>query len=300
MLIARDLYKVYEQTEVVRGLDLTLEPGMILGLLGPNGAGKSTTVGMLYGMVIPTKGFVHLDQWDLRTHAAMARRSMGIVTQDDNLDPDLDVLDNMICFARHHRIVGRAAHHRVAEVMEQVNLLGREKYAVTDLSGGLKRRLVLARALLNDPKIVFLDEPTTGLDPDARQDFWKLVSQLKQAGRGVLLTTHYMDEAERLCDRLLLMQSGKIVDRGTPQELISRTVGQDVIEVEGVAAAVIEDLAQSAGTWWRPFSTGYLIVLPSQDPYGFVHRVEQEQPTRLLMRHANLEDVFLKLTGITL
>ncbi|MFQ3612114.1 MAG: ABC transporter ATP-binding protein, partial [Cyanobacteriota bacterium] len=241
--------------------------------------------------------FVRLDHLDIHTQGSLARRQMGVVTQDDNLDPDLNVYENLICFARHCRLIGREANHRVAEVMEQVSLLGREKANVEELSGGLKRRLVLARALLNNPKIVFLDEPTTGLDPDARQDFWKLVTQLRQAGRGVLLTTHYMDEAERLCDRLLLMQQGQIVDRGTPAQLIERVVGQEVLEVEGIPAERIEALAERAEVWWRPFSTGFLVVLPSTEPQSFFHRVEDEQPSRLLRRKANLEDVFLRLTG---
>ncbi|MDX2271435.1 MAG: ABC transporter ATP-binding protein [Cyanobacteriota bacterium] len=297
MLVAKDLHKTYGDKAVVRGVDLTLEPGYVLGLLGPNGAGKSTTVGMLYGMVIPSKGYVRLGEYDLQQQGSLARRWMGVVTQDDNLDPDLNVLDNLICFARHSRLVGSAARHRIAELMEQMNLLGRETAAIEELSGGLKRRLVLARALLNDPKIVFLDEPTTGLDPDARQDFWKLVTQLKQAGRGVLLTTHYMDEAERLCDSLLLMQQGQIVDQGSPQDLIFRTVGQEVIEVEGIAVEQVQALAEVAKTWWRPFSMGYVLVLPHQDPQALVRQVEQAQPSRLLRRRANLEDVFLRLTG---
>ncbi len=304
MLVAHDLHKTYTDVEVVRGVELTLDTGEVLGLLGPNGAGKSTTMGMLYGMVVPTQGFVRLDHLDIHTQGSLARRQMGVVTQDDNLDPDLNVYENLICFARHCRLVGREAQHRVAEVMEQVSLLGREKANVEELSGGLKRRLVLARALLNNPKIVFLDEPTTGLDPDARQDFWKLVTQLRQAGRGVLLTTHYMDEAERLCDRLLLMQQGQIVDQGTPAQLIERVVGREVLEVEGIPGERVKALAEQAGVWWRPFSTGFLLVLPNavrggaeHSPQAFFHRVEDEQPSRLLRRKANLEDVFLRLTG---
>ncbi len=300
MLVARDLHKSYGAVEVVRGVDLTLESGQVLGLLGPNGAGKSTTVGMLYGMVIPSKGFVQINSIDVHGQGAQARRLMGVVTQDDNLDPDLNVWDNLISFARHHRITGQEAQHRAAEVMEQVDLLGRERNGVDQLSGGLRRRLVLARALLGDPQVVFLDEPTTGLDPDARQGFWKLVTQMKQGGRGVLLTTHYMDEAERLCDHLMLIQQGQIVDQGTPAELILRTVGQEVIEVEGIEVQRLQEIAARADLWWRSFSSGYLMVLPQSDPDQFVHQIEQERPIRLLRRRANLEDVFLKLTGATL
>lgn len=300
MLIAENLHKVYGETPVVRGVSLTLSPGQILGLLGPNGAGKSTTVGMLYGLIRPTQGSVRLNELDIHRQGSLARRQIGVVTQEDNLDPDLDVENNLLCFARHYRLTGREARHRVSELLEQVRLLGREHDPVDALSGGLKRRLVLARALLNDPKIVFLDEPTIGLDPDARQDFWKQVTQLKQAGRGVLLTTHYMDEAERLCDHLLLLQQGQIVDHGTPKDLIQRSIGQEVVEIEGIPVKLIESLAAAVGSWWRPFSTGYLVVLPSKDPSSFLQQIEKEHPSRFLRRRANLEDVFLKLTGLTL
>ncbi len=299
-LVARSISKHYGDREVVRGIDLGLSPGQVLGLLGPNGAGKSTTVGMLYGMVIPSRGAVHLGPWNVQTQGRQARHHMGIVTQDDNLDPDFDVLENLIYFARHYRLTGLTARRRAAEVLEQVGLTGREKSRIEELSGGLKRRLVLARALLNQPRMVFLDEPTTGLDPDARQDFWKLVSQLRAAGCGILLTTHYMDEAERLCDHLLLLQQGKVVDQGTPLELIERTVGHEVVEVEGVATEWLKDLAARAGVWSRPFSSGYLLVLPAAQPQALLAQIEQEQPSRLSRRRANLEDVFLKLTGTSL
>lgn len=295
-LEAHNLSKTYGNLEVVRGIDLVVKPGQVLGLLGQNGAGKSTTVGMLYGMVIPSKGFVHLGAWNIATQGKQARYHMGIVTQEDNLDPDLNVLDNLIYFARHYRITGTAARCRAAELLHLVGLQGREQSQIEALSGGLKRRLVLARALLNQPKIVFLDEPTTGLDPDARQDFWKLVVQLKQTGCGVVLTTHYMDEAERLCDHLQLMQSGLVVDAGTPQELIERTVGNEVVEVEGVSIKMLKALAADAGTWSRPLSNGYLVVLPQDNSQTFIAQIEQAHPTRFSRRRANLEDVFLRLT----
>ncbi|MBD2103104.1 ABC transporter ATP-binding protein [Leptolyngbya sp. FACHB-261] len=299
-LRAHSLSKRYGTSEVVRDINLVLEPGQVLGLLGPNGAGKSTTLGMLYGMVIPSSGFVRLGNWDVQTQGPQARQHMGIVTQDDNLDPDFSVLDNLIYFARHYRLTGLPARRRAAEVLHLVGLEGREQSRVEELSGGLKRRLVLARALLNQPEIVFLDEPTTGLDPDARQDFWKLVTQLKLSGCGLLLTTHYMDEAERLCDHLMLVQQGEVVDQGTPQELIDRIIGREVVEVEGVSIELLKQLAEAAGSWSRPFSNGYLIVLPERNAQALLNQIDQEQPTRLNRRRANLEDVFLRLTGALL
>ncbi|MEO1134427.1 MAG: AAA family ATPase [Cyanobacteria bacterium J06639_1] len=159
---------------------------------------------------------------------------------------------------------------------------------------------MLARALCNHPKIVFLDEPTTGLDPDARQDFWKLVTQLKQSGCGIILTTHYMDEAERLCDRLLLMQEGCIVDRGRPAELIERTIGKDVVEVEGLDESAVREMAERAGVWWRAFGTGFVVVVPDREGDEFCQAIEGLHPTRFAHRKANLEDVFLRLTGTLL
>jgi lipooligosaccharide transport system ATP-binding protein len=299
-LVARDLHKTYGEVNVVRGIDLTVMPGQVVGLLGPNGAGKSTTVGMLYGMVLPTRGSIHFGEWNLQTQGRLARQWMGVVTQADNLDPDFNVWDNLIYFARHYRLTGKAARDRVAALLERVGLYDRRHSDIEALSGGLKRRLVLARALVNHPKIVFLDEPTTGLDPDARQEFWKLVTQLKLSGCGVLLTTHYMDEAERLCDHLVLVQQGVVVDRGQPQASIERVVGREVVEIEGLPDETLRSLADAAGTWSRPFGNGHLIVLPNDDPDAFCQRIEQEHPSRFSRRRANLEDVFLRLTGTRL
>jgi lipooligosaccharide transport system ATP-binding protein len=299
-LVAGDLWKFYGDRPVVENVSFTLNPGEILGLLGPNGAGKTTTVGMLYGAVIPSRGFVQLGCWHVHRQGRQARTFMGIVTQDDNLDPEFTVFQNLIHFAHHYRLVGKAARHRVGELLDRVGLQNYAKHRLDELSGGLKRRVVLARALVNHPQVVFLDEPTTGLDPDARQDFWKLVSQLKQDGCGVLLTTHYMDEAQRLCDRLLLLQQGKAIDQGTPTELIERIVGQEMVEIEGVAESILQQLAVQAGAWYRPFGSSYLLALPANNPNPLWEQLIATQPTSLTRRRANLEDVFLRLTGTSL
>lgn len=295
-LVAYDLWKLYRDRPVVQGVNFSLNSGEILGLLGPNGAGKTTTVGMLYGAVVPSRGFVRLGNLDVQGNGHRARNHMGIVTQEDNLDPDFSVFDNLTFFAHHYRIHGKAARQRAGELLAQ---LGLEEYAhhqVDELSGGLKRRLVLARALINDPLVVFLDEPTTGLDPDARQEFWKLVLDLKQQGCGVLLTTHYMDEAQRLCDRLLLLQQGTVIDEGTPLDLIKRTVGSEVIEIEGVDESQLQTLATHENTWCRSFGKGYLLALPA-DPEPLWQKLSALPSARLNRRPANLEDVFLRLTG---
>ncbi|MEL6246550.1 MAG: ABC transporter ATP-binding protein [Cyanobacteria bacterium J06648_16] len=297
LLTAHDLWKTYGDSTVVQGVNLSLEAGEILGMLGPNGAGKTTTVGMLYGAVNPTRGFVQFDQWQIPAQARLARQQIGIVTQEDNLDPDFTVFKNLSHFAHHYRITGQAARMRAGELLAQVNLTDRGDAQVDELSGGMKRRLVLARALINRPKLVFLDEPTTGLDPDARQDFWRLVLDLKAEGSGVLLTTHYMDEAQRLCDRILLMQQGKIIDQGTPMELIDRVIGPEVAEVEGLSPQQIEQIGEDFSVWTRSFGTGHLVTLPRGSGEVVWQQLAALSPRQLTRRQANLEDVFLRLTG---
>jgi len=295
-----DLWKTYGSRQVVQGINFTLNPGEILGLLGPNGAGKTTTVGMLYGAVVPSRGFVQLGQNQVLVSGRQARASMGIVTQEDNLDPDFTVFENLVHFAHHYRIIGKAARNLAGELLAQVGLQDYANNRIDELSGGMKRRLVLARAMINNPQVVFLDEPTTGLDPDARQDFWRIVTQLKQRGCGVLLTTHYMDEAQRLCDRLILLQDGKMIDQGTPDELIERTVGREVAEIEGIDEQTLQQLAYRSGTWYRPFGSSYLIGLPVDNPQLLWEQLNATAPQRLTRRRTNLEDVFLRLTGASL
>ncbi len=299
-LVAYDLWKLYGDRPVVQGVSFSLYPGEVLGLLGPNGAGKTTTVGMLYGAVAPSRGFVQIGTTTVQDDGRSARARMGIVTQEDNLDPDFSVIENLIHFAHHYRIRGAAARRLAGELLAQVNLQDYANHDIFELSGGLKRRLVLARSQINQPDVVFLDEPTTGLDPDARQEFWKLVTDLKQRGCGVLLTTHYMDEAQRLCDRLILLQQGQVIDQGTPLELIDRTVGKDVVEIEGVEESAVQSLANQAQTWIRAFGSGYLLALPPNDSHLLWEQLAALNPTRLTRRRANLEDVFLRLTGSVL
>jgi len=295
-LVAYSLTKEYNATPVVQEVSFNLNFSEVLGLLGPNGAGKTTIVGMLYGGVAPDRGFVKLGDIQVQSDGRTARAKMGIVTQEDNLDPDFSVFENLLHFAHHYHLTGKTARKRVGELLEQVNLEAHGQKRIDELSGGMKRRLVLARALINRPHVVFLDEPTTGLDPDARQEFWKLVIDLKQRGCGVLLTTHYMDEAQRLCDRLLLLQQGQVIDQGTPLELIDRTIGKEVVEIEGVDEARLQALATQFNSWCRPFGSGYLLALPPA-PTPLWDDLVATEPQRLTRRHANLEDVFLRLTG---
>jgi lipooligosaccharide transport system ATP-binding protein len=295
-LVAHKLTKKYEDSTVVDGFDLSLKSGEVLGLLGPNGAGKSTIVGMLYGAVIPSSGSAKLENFDIHSvQGRQARSAMGIVTQDNNLDPDLDVFNNLIVFARYYHLTGSKAKAKIDELLNLVDLQHKAKANVEELSGGMKRKLILARALLGSPKIIFLDEPTTGLDPEARQEFWKLVSHLKDEGVGVLLTTHYMDEAERLCDRIVLLQNGKQVDSGSPKELIKRVAGERMLEVSGITKNDAEKLATKYGVWLRDFADGFLFAKPQSA--ALMNELQTLNPNTLFDRPANLEDVFLRLTG---
>lgn len=296
-LVARDLAKYYGKRSVVDGVSFELQPGKILGFLGANGAGKSTTVGMLYGAVVPSRGYVQIGDYQVHKDGRKARSLMGIVTQDDNLDPDFTAIDNLIYFAHHYRITGRAARLRAGELLARVGLTEYAKSRIDELSGGLKRRLVLARALIDRPAIVFLDEPTTGLDPHARQDFWRLVGDLKASGCGILLTTHYMDEAQRLCDRLLLIDRGRSIDEGNPAEIIDRIVGAEIVEVSGISHEQLERLSAASNTWCLPFGSNYLLVVPQHATDLFFQNLTMLSPTSTERRRANLEDVFLKLTG---
>lgn len=294
------VWKYYGETAVVQDATGELRAGEVLGFLGPNGAGKTTLVGMLYGFVLPSKGEIRAGEWSLPREARHARSNMGIVTQDDNLDPDFSAEENLFWFCLHYGIRSTAARQRIAELLEQVGLTEHRTKKVDELSGGLKRRLVLARSLIHRPRIVFLDEPTTGLDPDSRQDFWRLVGSLRESGCGVVLTTHYMDEAYRLCDRLVLIQKGCKVDEAPPEELVRRIAGHHVLEVDGVREGDIRAYCERLGTWTRPFGSGYIIALPesgTDEHHLHVQAMENHGADRVSIRRANLEDVFLKLTG---
>lgn len=297
MLTAVNLWKTYNGKDVVRGVSCHVDAGEVLGFLGPNGAGKTTTVGMMYGGVMPTRGEVHFGDLVLPRQGREARASMGIVTQDDNLDPDFSVYHNLAVFAHHYGFSRKQAEARANELIEQVDLTEHRNHKPDELSGGLKRRLVLARALLNRPRLVFLDEPTTGLDPDSRQGFWKLVSQLREQGCGVILTTHYMDEAHRLSDRLILMQQGELVDEGKPDELIERVIGAEVIELDGAAEADVRGIADEFGAWSRPFGNGWLLSVPTGRKDDIERRLATADRMKFTTRPATLEDVFLRLTG---
>lgn len=289
------LTKRFKDVLAVDALDLSVKRGDVFGFLGPNGAGKSTTIRMMLSLISPTSGCINIFGKSLTENRKELLTNIGAIVEKPDFYLYLPAIKNLEILAK---ISGKeVTQNRICELLELVGLKDRAKSKVKTYSHGMKQRLGIAQALLHNPELVVLDEPTTGLDPDARQGFWKLVTDLKQQGCGVLLTTHYMDEAQRLCDRLLLLQQGRVIDQGTPPELIERTVGQEAVEIEGVPEVQLQALATEAGTWCRPFGSGYLLALPLDHPEPLWHRLAAAHPARLTRRQANLEDVFLRLTG---
>src|SRR5689334_355501 len=233
ILAARNIRKSYGGREVVSGVDLELARGECFGLLGPNGAGKTTTLRMLLGLTVPDSGEITLLDHPVPQAAREGRIRVGVVPQIDNLDPDFTVRENLVVYGRYFGIAKAAMEKRVPGLLEFANLEARADSRVQELSGGMKRRLVLARALVNDPELLFLDEPTTGLDPQARHLMWERLRVLLREGKTILLTTHFMDEAERLCDRLKIIDHGRSLAEGTPQALIAAHIEPEVVEVYG-------------------------------------------------------------------
>jgi lipooligosaccharide transport system ATP-binding protein len=290
------LRKSYGSAEVVAGLDLEIESGVCFGLLGPNGAGKTTTLRLCLGLSDPDAGEITMLGRSVPSEAREARQHVGVVPQTDNLDPDFTVRENLEVYGRYFGLRSAELRARIPELLDFAELSAREDARIQTLSGGMKRRLALARALVNDPRLIFLDEPTTGLDPQARHLIWERLRRLAREGRTLLLTTHFMDEAERLCDRVAIIDHGRKIAEGAPRELIARYIEPQVVEVYG-------DGAESwAGTFGRGASercekTGDTVFCYTHDADPIVHQLEREPGLRYLHRPANLEDLFLKLTG---
>jgi lipooligosaccharide transport system ATP-binding protein len=286
----RGVVKTFGPITAVDGLDLDVPAGICLGLLGPNGAGKSTTMRLLTGQAIPDSGELRVLEFELPDEAKSARAVMGVVPQLDNLDIDVTVEDNLAVFARLYRVadVGGA----VDRALELARLTERRKDAVDELSGGMRRRLLVARGLVHDPRLVLLDEPTVGLDPQIRTQIWSLIDGLRSRGATILMSTHYIEEAERLADEVAVMAAGKVVARGKPSELIREHAGRETAEVYGPPdrLAEIRALAESEGLPVRPAGPAIAIVGAERSTNGTV-------PDDAVRRAASLEDVFVLLTG---
>jgi lipooligosaccharide transport system ATP-binding protein len=295
-LAVRGLSKRYGELEVVRSLDLELRAGECFGLLGPNGAGKTTTLRLCLGLIEPDAGDIRLLGVPVPASAREARIRVGVVPQADNIDPDFTVRENLLVYGRYFGLARRAVEARLPELLEFAGLTGRAGARIQTLSGGMKRRLTLARALVNDPDLVFLDEPTTGLDPQARHLIWERLKQLTARGKTLLLTTHFMDEAERLCDRIAVMDHGRLIAQGTPADLIARHIEPEVVEVHGeeVAGWAAGEGSRLAE---RCEQTGETVFCYVRDAKPVLASLAGQTRLRYLHRRANLEDVFLKLTG---
>jgi lipooligosaccharide transport system ATP-binding protein len=235
-LVARELRKSYGTHEVVAGIDLELKPGECFGLLGPNGAGKTTTLRLCLGLTDPDGGTISMFDQPIPRSARKARARVGVVPQIDNLDPDFTVRENLMVYGRYFGLSKSHIDARIPALLEFAGLANRAGDSIKALSGGMKRRLTLARALINDPDLIFLDEPTTGLDPQARHLIWQRLRQLAAQGKTIFLTTHFMDEAERLCHRLAIMDHGRIMAMGTPRDLVAAHIEPQVVEVFGDGA----------------------------------------------------------------
>ena len=296
VLVARGIRKSYAGREVVAGIDLELARGECYGLLGPNGAGKTTTLRMLLGLVTPDAGEILLLGHPVPKAAREGRIRVGVVPQIDNLDPDFTVRENLVVYGRYFGLREAQMAERIPRLLEFAALESRATSRIQDLSGGMKRRLVLARALVNDPDLIFLDEPTTGLDPQARHQMWEKLRVLLRQGKTILLTTHFMDEAERLCDRLKIIDHGRTLAEGEPRALIAEHIEPEVVEVygEGVEAwfashgKAMSERAELHG------ETAFCYL---RDATAAVENLRAAKALRFLHRRANLEDLFLKLTG---
>jgi len=302
LVLARNLRKTFASFTAVDGIDFEVRAGEAFGFLGPNGAGKTSTMKMIACASPVTGGELRVFGKDPRTEASAIKARLGVVPQADNLDLELTVRENLLMYARYFDIPSRTARARTEELLAFVQLSERSDSQVEPLSGGMKRRLTIARALVNEPDLILLDEPTTGLDPQARHLIWERLYRLKKDGATLLLTTHYMDEAEQLCDRLIVMDKGRIVAEGSPRELIERYVTREVLELR-LSDDASESVKQRLGALAK-----HVEFLPERLQ---LHADDGEQVLeqvhalgvpieRALVRRATLEDVFLRLTGRTL
>ena len=283
---------------MVAGLGFRVEPGRCFGLLGPNGAGKTTTLRLCLGLTAPDSGDIHLNGCVIPAEARRARTRVGVVPQFDNLDPDFTASENLLVFGRYFGLGDNEVRARIPELLEFAGLGSKAGARIATLSGGMKRRLTLARALVNDPDIIFLDEPTTGLDPQARHLIWERLKQLKASGKTLILTTHFMDEAERLCDSLIIIDHGRKIADGSPRRLIAEHIEPQVVEVYDEAGGDLTPFVAAHGQLAERVETsGETAFFYCGDAHALLLRLAGAPGLRYVHRASNLEDVFIKLTG---
>lgn len=294
------LTKRYGETTVVDNLSFNIAPGECLGVIGPNGAGKTTTIRMCLGLTAPDAGEITFTPGGaalrMPQDALAIKQQLGIVSQFDSLDPDFSCAENLLVFGRYFGLKDAVIKARIPKLLEFAALTHKADAKLSELSGGMKRRLSLARALVNEPQLLLLDEPTTGLDPQARHLMWERLQRLVQQGKSILLTTHFMDEAERLCDRLLVLDHGQKMTEGRPRDLIAQNLESDVVEVYGAGALALADSALRALAA-RVEVSGETVFFYTDDAKRLLAALADDPQLRTLHRPANLEDLFLKLTG---
>ncbi len=306
VILANSLVKKYADFSAVKGVNFVVSRGECFGLLGPNGAGKTSIVQMIYGFSPVTSGQLMVFEQNIMEKARIIKTKIGVVAQEDNLDPELTVLDNLLVYAGYFRMKKNLAKTRAVEILDFMDLKTKSTAIVEQLSGGMKRRLTIGRALLNQPELLILDEPTTGLDPYARQLVWQRLRKLKEAGTTILLTTHYLEEARQLCDRLIFLHRGEILEEGTPESLIESHVGKDALEL-GIESGKAEDLlGDNQELVKAQLTLDNNLILFSNHGQKLADLLTEKASSKGIslnyhrLRSTNLEDVYLKLTGATL
>jgi len=293
----KDLKKKYDENYVVNGINLEIPKGECFGLLGPNGAGKSTTMKMMYCSALVTSGELYVLGLNVKKNFREIKSRIGVIPQEDGLDPDFSVIENLVVYASYHEIPAKVALEKAQSLLRIMKL---EEYAdrsVDTLSGGMKRRLAISRGLMNSPELLFLDEPTTGLDPQARLWIWEFIKQMKNEKSTVVLTTHYMEEAERLCDRVAIMDEGKILSIGKPADLILEHIGIEVVEFETNPVDLnyyLGRLREGGYSYQVIQETVMIMINPSQEGRKAIELIASD---KIFIRKPTLNDVFLKLAG---
>jgi lipooligosaccharide transport system ATP-binding protein len=290
---ATNLTKSYRDLVAVNKVNFTVNPGEAFGLLGPNGAGKSTIMRMIYCRNPLTSGSLMVNGKDVTRHPREIKAHVGVVPQENNLDPDLSVRENLLVYSRYFNIPRDIASKRADELLKFFELEEKRAVSIEELSGGMKRRLMIARALINEPEMLILDEPTTGLDPQVRHSIWDRLRELRGQGMTILLSTHYMDEAEKLCDRLIIIDQGQILVTGTPRELIARYALNFALEARGCNGNALEVAVAPEVIAERRGSTHYYFAKSAEQLSGLIPAYQE---CETFLRPSNLEDVFLRLT----